>query len=323
VAQGGAATSFPHQAVNVDTGYHPTPNDPTRYDFHLIVTRLSSDGFYVTDLCDDVEQKAFSDAQDKLASPSDPSSWGHSWDALCAPVNGQRYQPRGYASVFAYNFSTPPLMRQCDRLRSFAGTASDFYGFTEIGFPTWELEPWDPQKRPCMIPPAHQLVACFKDCDKPSFEDANDIVRDGTTGLYSTPQKLTQQIAAVVRLVTDPDHKIEVHVSKHFGPNFPKAPAYAPEDDATNCDLNRDSKVDFTVGTAEATCAAACALDTECTEYSNFQQHSAFNLVVQNPDPSGVSQDIGTILADGSTAADFDPVALRGRTIHSFTGTLR
>src|SRR5438270_430821 len=52
VAQGGAATSFPHQQVSMDTGYHPHPDNPTNFDFSVIVTRIAADGFYVTDIND-------------------------------------------------------------------------------------------------------------------------------------------------------------------------------------------------------------------------------------------------------------------------------
>ena len=68
----------------------------------------------------------------------------------------------GFGSVFAYNFDAPPNMRQCDRLRSFGGTTADFYGFTEVNYPTWELEEWNPAERPCGIPEPHTLApSCF------------------------------------------------------------------------------------------------------------------------------------------------------------------
>jgi hypothetical protein len=93
IQQGGNATSFPHEQVTVDTGYRGQnawtygPHDCSDSSCAgLVVTRVSSDGFYVTDLADD------------------------------DPATG-----RGYASVFAYNFSAPPNMRQCDRLRTFGG----------------------------------------------------------------------------------------------------------------------------------------------------------------------------------------------------------
>ena len=41
--------------------------------------------------------------------------------------------------MFAYNYNTPYNLRVCDRLRSVGGIVGDFYGFTELNFPSWEL----------------------------------------------------------------------------------------------------------------------------------------------------------------------------------------
>ena len=56
--------------------------------------------------------------------------------------------PAGYNSVYAYTYSAPPLMNVCDRLITFGGTSADFYGFTEINYPTWSLEEWNPAVAP-------------------------------------------------------------------------------------------------------------------------------------------------------------------------------
>jgi hypothetical protein len=271
VSQGGAATSFPHQQVNLDTGWR---TQSASFEFSTVVTRIASDGFYATDIGD----------------------------------------KRGFSSVFAYNFSSPPRMRVCDRLKSYGGTASDFYGFTEIGFPTWELEEWDPLARPCLVPEAAGL-------------SATDTARDDQTGLYTTTLPLLTQIAALVRVESrvDPDPKkaVNVHVTKNFGPGYPrKENGYKPEENATDCDLNHDGKVDFNTD-PEKTCSDNCTANIDCTEYSNFLAHSAFILVIETQDPNTPAPIRGSIQADGSTAAEFDPVALRGKTIRSFTGTLR
>jgi hypothetical protein len=266
VSQGGAATSFPHQQVNVDSGWD---SDSRTFSHSVIVTRIASDGFYVTDVDD----------------------------------------TRGYSSVFAYNFSAPPQMRVCDRLRSFGGTAADFFGFTEMGFPTWEIEDWDPLKRPCLVPEPHTFTA-------------QELSRDDK-GSFNTTTALTKQIAAMVRLTNDPTTKVDVHIGKHFGPNYPdKSTGYAPTDNATNCDINNDGKVDFNTD-PEKTCANNCTADLECTEYSNFLSRSAFTLFISGPDPITGSLITGSIQGNASASAEFDPVANRGKSVHSFTGTLR
>jgi hypothetical protein len=287
VTQGGAGTSFPHQAVQVDTGWR---SDTLKFDFSTIVTRIASDGFYVTDIDD----------------------------------------KRGFSSVFAYNFSSPPRMRVCDRLRSLGGTASDFFGFTEIGFPTWELEEWVPLvKDEHGVPlPADQQPPGARECliPEPHGFPVPDIERDETTGNFVSTASLLANIAALVRVEShpdpDPNKVVDLHVSKHFGPAFPQPPGYGPTDDATNCDLNKDGKVDFNTD-PEKTCAANCTKDVECTEYSNFLSRSAFILTMITKDPVTHFPVSGSIQADSSTAAEIDPVALRGQPIRSFTGTLR
>ena len=77
----------------------------------MMVTRVARDGMYVTDYDD----------------------------------------PDGYNHIFVYNFNTPAGVRVCDRLYSLAGTVVEFYGFTELGFPSWELNPWYQEKGPCPL----------------------------------------------------------------------------------------------------------------------------------------------------------------------------
>jgi hypothetical protein len=85
-----------------------------------IVTRISTDGMFVTDIADTT----------------------------------------GFnTSIFLYNFETPDNMRVCDRLTQFTGNLGDFYGFTEVDFPDWQSSWWDPRAAPtCPVPAAHTLA---------------------------------------------------------------------------------------------------------------------------------------------------------------------
>jgi hypothetical protein len=255
---GGGATPFPKQQIRIDTGYR---SDGNTYEWDAVVTRLSSDGFYVSD-------------------------------------TGEK---RGFGSIFAFNFNPPPGMRVCDRLKSFGGTVVDFFGFTEVTYPTWTLEEWDPAKRPCLVP--EPLVILPRQTDAASL------------------RKVT---AGLVRVATQGD--LEVHVTKHFGRNKPAPPpegapasqGYFPTDDASNCDLNEDGRVDFNRD-PERACAAKCTADPECTEYSNYESRSAFRFVVVDK----TTGDTGNVQGNGTVSPNFDPIALRGKPLRSFTGTLR
>jgi hypothetical protein len=228
-------------------------SDTNVYEWDTVVTRIAPDGFYVTDLGD----------------------------------------KRGFSSVFSFNFNPPPRMRVCDRLKSFGGTVTDFFGFTEVTYPTWTLEEWDPAKRPCLVPEPTLLT--------PTTMDATSL-RRVTAGL--------------VRVATQDN--LEVHVTKKLGRNKPAPPGYDPTDDATNCDLNDDGRVDFNRD-PEKTCAAKCTADVECTEYSNYDARSAFRFVVTDK----TTGDAANVQGNGTVSPTFDPVLLRGKPLRSFSGTLR
>ena len=224
-------------------------------------------------------------------------------------------------------------MRQCDRLRSFGGTTSDFHGFSEVNYPTWELEEWDPAARQCGIPDPHMLG---QDCTGIGTTPHPPIcVTLPLTG--SNSSAMLSVAAALVRTATtatpaaNPAGVLSlVHIGSHFGPGHPwTAPAYAPTADATNCDLNNDGKVDRTTGSPELTCANACAANPQCSEYSNYLSENQFNLVVDghrlDERHHRHRQPVGTVVdiqADGSTDAQFNPVLLKGQYIGAFSGTL-
>jgi hypothetical protein len=296
--EGGTGTPFPSQAVNIDTGYRGENN----FAFSVIVTRVSSAGFYVTDL----EENA-------------PGG-------------------TGFGSVYAYNFSAPANMRQCDRLRSFGGTTSDFYGFTEVNYPTWELEEWDPTTRLCGIQEPHTLAV---GCSTATPSTTPDCYTIG-----DSLEELTVA-ASIVRVASAPATAkpngtldapgTAIHIGAHFGAAHPCVPGdkraecltspppvpYAPTADATNCDYNNDGAVERTPATnPELLCANLCEADLECSEFSNYLSQNQFNLVVQGLDLSGNVTTTGAIQADGSADAQFDPVLSKGSPLRAFTGSL-
>jgi hypothetical protein len=257
---GNGETPYPRQQLIIDTGYR----DDGSYKFDTVVTRISSSGFYITDLLNDTN-------------PPDTN---------------------GFNSVFAFNFNAPPLMRTCDRMKAFAGTASEFFGFTQMSYPTWTLEAWDPAKRPCLVPEPERL----------------------TPTVIAEPTELLKRSANFVRLETAPDGSQHVKVTPKFGPgNVPKDPSgnYVPNADASNCDFDKNGKITFAPGDPENDCNTACTHDAECTEWSNYLGRGTFRLTVT--DSNGIA---AAIQADGSAASGFDPVALKGQELRYFAGTM-
>lgn len=104
-------SSFQGEMVYIDKG-------------KLVVTRVTTDGFYVTD------------------------------------VSGSS---TSYNHIFAYNYNTPPHMRVCDMLVFLSGTVSEFYGFTEINFPAWKQIFWypPPKGEPCNVPEPREILPSY------------------------------------------------------------------------------------------------------------------------------------------------------------------
>ena len=201
----GNATSFPQQQISIDTGWRGGEN----YAFSTVVIGLTAAGFYAQDLQDD------------------------------------KHPAPGYGGIYAYNFSTPPFMRVCDRVQILSGTSSDFYGFTEINYPAWQLEYWNPMTRPCLVP-------------EPTVLGPSDVISN---------TRLWQLEATLGRVQTT--GTLSVHVAKHFGPGDVQVdnahcatgqamPCYVPDATHSNCDFDHNGKVNYN-DPAESACAAACA----------------------------------------------------------------
>jgi hypothetical protein len=281
VSQGGGATSFPNQQVEIDTQWSlPIAGPGQTVDTRptgVVVTGLSSSGFYVTDVAD----------------------------------------TRGYASVFAYNYVAPTNMFVCDRLVGFGGTSSDFYGWTEINYPAWELEEWDPTTRCCFVPEPHVFSVAELGSTPSRLMQESGLVRVRQNPMpagYDVADPCNPSGADESALGSTP---YSLHISSLIGPNHPAPPAYTPTADATNCDLNGDGKITFTAGDPEDTCSVACSANPECSEYSAFLSQQQFNLVL-------VSGSVTTYaLADGAASQTFNPVDVKGMSVSSFTGNLR
>ena len=284
---GSGKTPYPKEQLFLDTGYHQKrdPADGARYsefDFDMVVTRIASDGFYVSDVKD---------------------------------TRG------GFNGIFAFNFNAPPRMRVCDRLKTFAGTATEFFGLTQISYPTWTLEEWDPQKRPCGVP-------------EPTVFGPADVSHvDPNTGNLAVPTTLLPLTGSLVRALSADG--VSVMVTPKFGPgpmpcvdetgkplptqeciDNPKSTFIPKVDAGTDCDLIADGRIDFTAGSAEERCSRTCSLDAECTEYSNFAARSTFRLTIKDQNVAGAIQ------ADATTSAEFKPLEMKGKPLKAFTGTL-
>ncbi len=233
----GPATPYPYESIEVNT-------TATQ---RLIVTRVASDGFYVTDINDfDMDGKA------------------------------------NYNHMFAFNFSTPARMRVCDHVTYLSGTVNEFFGFTELNFPSYKLDyPVDGEGF-CEVPEP-TLIDVAKLSDSVAME------------------KIESSLVRVVGY----------HVASNFGPKHPKLNVPAP--DASNCDLNDDGQVDFTLKD-EGGCSDACSKNPECSEWTAFAARGNYKI---SRGPNDMIQ------IQTGTVSTFDPVANKGLPLDAVTGTLR
>ncbi len=233
----GPATPYPYESIEINTAA------PQR----LIVTRVASDGFYVTDIADnDVDGKP------------------------------------NYNHLFAFNFSTPAGMRVCDHVTYLSGTVNEFFGFTELNFPSYTLDFPIDGKGLCEVPP-------------PNLIDAARL---------ADPVAMEKIESSLVRVVG-------YHVASNFGPKPVVNNVFAP--DSSNCDLNGDGQVDFTLKN-EGSCSDACSKDPECSEWTSFSARGNYKV---SKGPNDMIQ------IQTGTVSSFDPVGNKGLPLDAVTGTLR
>lgn len=271
VCAGTGKSPYPREQLLIDTGFHDREDGSQRFDFDLVVTRIASDGFFVTDTKD---------------------------------ARG------GFNSIFAFNFNAPPRMRVCDRLKTFSGTAAEFFGQTQIGYPTWTLEAWNPERRPCLVP-------------EPTVFGPGDLIADyNGDGRLDVGPLLLPNVGGLVRVLTDSTQNVEVRVTSKFGPGLvqkdPTTQVYTFTPEASNCDFDGDGRISFAPGSEEGICSSACQFDPDCTEYSNFAGRSTFRFFVRNT----VTNVAGAIQADATVSTEFKPLERKGQPIKSFTGTM-
>jgi hypothetical protein len=185
----GTATPYPFQGIQANT------DDPQ----HVIVTRVASDGFYVTD----------------IAGPAGASN-----------------------SLFAFNFNTPSGMRVCDRITYLSGTMSEFFGFTEMNFPSYNVSFIKQGQGDCEVP--------------------EPIIVDGKS--LMDPVLMETLESALVRVQ-------QFTIADFFGPGAAVNNHF--DKDHSSCDLNGDGQVDF-ANAKEAACSDACSNNAKCSEWTNY-----------------------------------------------------
>jgi hypothetical protein len=294
-AQGlGAASPYDQEGVRLETSAS-----------QVMVTRIASDGFYVSD----VEPEP------------DPGPGLPKW-----PAGALRAKP--YGSLFVFSFNLPPGIAVCDRVGELSGTMTEFFGFTELTFPGFKVsEPWFSLKTSgeCRLP-------------QPAIVSPEVLASEDTASAF-----LEQYEGGLLRAgaVAEPDpaapterlrtRATGVRIASTFGPELPTVlRQQAPDNDqcefvyaftfrptASNCDLDGDGRVDFTPCSPENTCSQLCFSDPNCSEWAAFRRIGNFRIALGDTATS-----LQTMLLNTGTVGGFDPARNRGRLLPSVVGTL-
>ncbi len=231
-------TPYPSVAVELDTA--------SRY---VVVTRVASSGFFVTDVD----------------------------------------EPGGYGHLYAYNYNTPEGMRVCDHVTYLTGTASEFFGLTEISFPSYGLHY------------AHADGQLFGPADCRVPEPV--LLKTEEENLIAQPTEMEKLESGLVRIEG-------FRIASKFGPD--PAVMNAFKENQSNCDLNGDGQVDY-YDELEGSCSNACSDDAECSEWTAYAARGNYKV-----------HDGGTqILINTGTALGFDPLKHKGAVLAVVSGTVR
>jgi hypothetical protein len=263
-----AGTPFSQEGVVVET---------RKPRAHLVVTRVGSSGMFVTDV-----------------------------DITTDEQGNEVVKAKPFGSLFVFNFGLPQGVLVCDQLTYLSGTMDEFFGYTELLFPSYEVEPFDVRptakttNRACLLPEPTEIVA--------STASDNAVLESVEAGLVRVRN---------------------ARVAAHLGPDFPEAqpfdfgPTYPCQGDkkyifrpgASNCDFDRSGNLDFLPGADEGLCACFCYQDPDCSDWSSFRGRGNYRVVLGNDRAE-------TIQANTRAIPTFDPVAHSGKTIRSLTGTV-
>jgi hypothetical protein len=199
-------------------------------------------------------------------------------------------------------------MRACDRLRTFGGTTADFHGFTEVNYPTWQLEEWDPTQRPCLIPEPHDLAPV---CPA-TASNCTVISPEGTT---SSP--MLSIAAALVRLASTPGAPSPASwqwlTNPPLGPNGSPLPNLQPAAASAPATTSGSGTI-FHIGTISGpahpcgprTCAGCCDQDGQCHTGNGNSPTATTCSFEANGQPVTVTSAAAYSPTPGATNCDLD-----------------
>jgi hypothetical protein len=260
----------------------------------MLVTRVSTDGLFVTDF--------------------DGARWAsNAWSLAVKDMV--------FRSVFSYNYSAPRNINEGDCLVQLDGTVQPFYGFTELSMPTWKKG----DDAFCLgIAYNMGMTACTPNASSKTVQDCRINLGD----LANTPFDLTTNL---VDLPNGTQGSIWDSGGESFNSakRFEAALVQISNADMFTelrvCDRNGNGAVDFSIA-EEGDCSDACGDDPLCVVAETFNRYHQWK--IHFTDGKGKVQAI-TVVSQGSIP-EFDPIAAynsyKGKTpkhLGKVVGTMR
>jgi len=211
-----------------------------------------------------------------------------------------------------YSEPTPADMKPCDQVTYLSGTVNEFFGFTELNFPSYQLKfpviRKDGKNDTCLIPPAAVLQPSTITDDVAMEKLESGLVRILSCLCDSGPCDLA---------CDGKDSGFQWVMPRLFGPGT--VVNNRPTADASSCDLDGNGAVDFDKP-LEAACADACDSLPTCSEWTNFSARNEIKVHGERADGNVAP---GIIQINAATVTGFDAQGSRGLPLAAVTGTLR
>jgi len=258
----------------------------------LLVTRVGTDGMYVTDF----EGAKYDKAAEK-------------WDV--------KPETLSYDGIFVYNYSTPLNLQEGDCLTQLDGQIDEFYGYTEMGKPTWK-------KGDFAFCSAKAREAGL-DCP-PATEDAETpagrACREKIEELVNTPVDITKLVlddGGIQRSVWDQTYMM----TERFEAGLVQLSGVFTFVEARRCDLDQDTVLNFS-DPAEKDCSNGCGDDVKCVVWENYNRYRQWSVNFSDGSDPAVMREVNIVSAGG--IQNFDPLKFveKGpRNLSKVVGTLR
>jgi hypothetical protein len=212
----------------------------------LLITRVSTDGMYVTDYD------------------------GAKWDAVqqtwvVVP------QDMSYHSAFAFNYSSPINITEGDCLVQLDGTVGEFYGFTELNQPTWK-------KGDYVFCAAQARQAGLAACQA---DEATDIAKGSPCRLAI--ERLANTPFGLTRMVVDDGGTQRSIWDQRYMETERFEAALVQLDDVDlftelrKCDRNGNGLIDFS-DAQEADCSNACGDEAACQVAETYYRYNQWTV---------------------------------------------